>query len=491
MNNGRPHGDYRAPSSARGGGGRRPRDRGNDRQGPAGGANAGDEDYDWYRYLGEGKSASGLGQEPPDWPGSASNDRLSRPARPARDSRPGAPDPFRQPERPLDESAGRRDNRDAWDDRDAWPGDPDAWDAPSSGRSAPSSRSAVSGRSTPLDGPGPSGIRSGPPDGHRSRARPAADPRDRPAPPPPAVHRWRAWPETLDDSDTGIQPRWLMDSPPSARPDIVAKPSTAGPVDYPDGLSGDAGLGSDRALSRPAAPGRVTTPGRVATPGRPAAPPSRGAAPVTSKPAKVRKQARPARPRKPARRPGSGRALTRGARRLPRRVLVASGSAIIAVLGVAAYFLLTPPPVHVVTLPATLNGYVRQPASASATALQMRNRIVSQARGEVSHVVAAVYERTTGPGTSAGPQVVVFIGGNLTGGSSFISGFMAEMRGAVPVNPGKLGGQAACAPGSGGPAECAWADNDTFGVIVSATLSVSGLAQEMQLMRPLVEHVVS
>ena len=37
-------------------------------------------------------------------------------------------------------------------------------------------------------------------------------------------------------------------------------------------------------------------------------------------------------------------------------------------------------------------------------------------------------------------------------------------------------------------AECVWADNDTFGVVASQTLSASSLAHELRQMRPLVEH---
>jgi hypothetical protein len=145
-----------------------------------------------------------------------------------------------------------------------------------------------------------------------------------------------------------------------------------------------------------------------------------------------------------------------------------------------------------VSTPATLGTYARQQANAPARAL--KQRIVAAAAGEVKNVVAAVYQRTTGPGTSTGPQIVVFIGGNLAGNasaSSLISAFTTRLHGAFATSAGKLGGQAACAPGSnGGPAECTWADGDTFGVVVSATLTSAGLADEMRQMRPLIEHAV-
>ncbi len=167
------------------------------------------------------------------------------------------------------------------------------------------------------------------------------------------------------------------------------------------------------------------------------------------------------------------------------------GSAIVAALAVVGYVVLRPQASHVVSAPASLGGYVRQ--QANATANDLRHRIVAAAGGAVKNVVAAVYERTTGPGTKKAPQIVVFIGGNLAGGASadsLISAYMTRLRGAFTTSAGRLGGQAACAPGSnGGPAECAWADNDTFGVVVSATLNSAGLADVMRQIRPQVEHV--
>jgi hypothetical protein len=173
--------------------------------------------------------------------------------------------------------------------------------------------------------------------------------------------------------------------------------------------------------------------------------------------------------------------------------MIVLGSAMVAALAVAGYLAFRPQASHVVSAPSSLGGYVRQEAKA-ATANDLRHRIVAAAGGAVKNVVAAVYQRATGPGTQKGPQIVVFIGGNLAGGASadsLMSAYITRLRGAVTTSAGRLGGKAACAPGSnGGPAECAWADNDTFGVFVSATLNSAGLADEMRQIRPLVEHVV-
>ena len=195
---------------------------------------------------------------------------------------------------------------------------------------------------------------------------------------------------------------------------------------------------------------------------------------------------------KPRKQAAPGKSRPRAGLRGARKVLVLAGSVIVAVLAVAAYVVFKPQPSHAVSTPVTLGSYARQQANATAKAL--KQRILAAAAGDVKNVVAAVYERTTGPGTSTGSQIVVFIGGNLAGNASasgLISAYMTRLHGAFATSAGQLGGQAACAPGSnGGPAECAWADSDTFGVVVSATLTSAGLADEMRQMRPLVEHVV-
>jgi hypothetical protein len=184
--------------------------------------------------------------------------------------------------------------------------------------------------------------------------------------------------------------------------------------------------------------------------------------------------------------------LLRAVAGLPRWLTIVTGCLIVVLALAAGYLLFAPQPVHVITVPTQLGGFAKAPTLDAGTARALRNKIVAGAAGEAKNVVAAVYEKTTGPGTSSGPQIIVFIGGNLTGGGSagdFIGGFMTQLRGSFNTSAGQLGGAAACAPGvNGGPAECAWADDDTFGVIVSATSNAAGLATEMRMMRPLVEH---
>ena len=144
--------------------------------------------------------------------------------------------------------------------------------------------------------------------------------------------------------------------------------------------------------------------------------------------------------------------------------------------------------------PQQVGGYHQAPALAqSMKATALRGSIVAESGGEASHAVDAVYEDTTGPAAKSGPLIFLFIGGNLSGSSasSFISSFIDKLPGAQPTAAGPLGGQAACGPSMDGrPAECAWADDDTFGILTSATLGTQQLAAELRALRPAVEHRV-
>ena len=147
---------------------------------------------------------------------------------------------------------------------------------------------------------------------------------------------------------------------------------------------------------------------------------------------------------------------------------------------------------HSISTPNRLNAYALQPQLAqSMGAAALRADIVKKGNGEATNVKDAVYEISTGPAAKSGPLFVLFIGGNLSGSaSSFISSFKGLLPGAFVTSPGSMGGQAACVPGySGHPAECAWADNDTFGLFASPDISAAALGNQLRTMRPLVEHV--
>ena len=176
--------------------------------------------------------------------------------------------------------------------------------------------------------------------------------------------------------------------------------------------------------------------------------------------------------------------------------MIAIGAVVLVGLAAAGYvsrsLLFGGGPAHAVSTPTKLETYTLQPQLAKSMGAQaLGARIAKMGRGEASHVVYGVYEVSTGPAAKSGPLFILFIGGNLSGSaSSFISSFTGLLPGAFVTNAGALGGQAACVPGySGHPAECAWADNDTFGLFASPTLSAAALGNDLRAMRPLVEHV--
>ncbi len=201
----------------------------------------------------------------------------------------------------------------------------------------------------------------------------------------------------------------------------------------------------------------------------------------------------PARTATPARRARRGSATRKRRTPVP---LIAIGIAVAAV-GAAAVVITHPSllrpggPQHTIGAPAKLLSYTQAPELAQGMGLTaLRADIVRKGNGEASHVVDAVYEDNTQTGSTSNPLIILYIGGNLRGSaSSFISSFTGMMPGAFVTSAGSMGGQAACIPGTAGrPAECAWADNDTFGLFASPALSASALGAQMRAMRPLVEH---
>jgi hypothetical protein len=194
----------------------------------------------------------------------------------------------------------------------------------------------------------------------------------------------------------------------------------------------------------------------------------------------------------------AGRRTGRSRRRHPVRIVAGVGVIALAGAGVVAgprvyHMIEGNGPVHQITTPDKLLSFTQAPALAAGMGAQaLRAEIVKKGSGEASHVVDAVYEDSTGPAAKSGPVIILFIGGNLSGSdSAFISSFTGMLPGAFVISPGSLGGRAACVPGSTGhPAECAWADNDTFGLFASTAQSAKTLGNELHAMRPLVEHRV-
>lgn len=153
-------------------------------------------------------------------------------------------------------------------------------------------------------------------------------------------------------------------------------------------------------------------------------------------------------------------------------------------------------PAHVLTTPDKLGAYVRRPQlEKQMNAGQLQKQVITKSAGQAGHVVSAVYEDGASATSTKTPQMILFIGGNLSGvsASGFIASFTQQSKGAFVTSAGSLGGSAACvnaqASVPGSVALCTWADNDTFGVVASPTMTAARLATQLRAIRPMVEHV--
>ena len=111
--------------------------------------------------------------------------------------------------------------------------------------------------------------------------------------------------------------------------------------------------------------------------------------------------------------------------------------------------------------------------------------------GHMSNPVPAVYQQGNAV-TGANAQIFEFVGGKLTGASpaASVASFTHDYPGAAVVPAGSLGGEAVCAEAQvngQSMAVCAWFDNDTFGVLMSPTMTTAKLATTLDQVRPSVE----
>jgi len=195
-------------------------------------------------------------------------------------------------------------------------------------------------------------------------------------------------------------------------------------------------------------------------------------------------------------RPGRSGAKT-GRRRLLLWVCISVAAVVVAAaaVGATAFLLRGHGLSHTLAVPSKLGSYVRRPSlERQMDAKQLRQQVIARSAGQASHVVSAVYENSDGVSGKAPPQIILFIGGNLTGvsPSGFITSFTSQFKGAQSTSAGTLGGKAACVnaqnSATGSVALCTWADSDTFGVVASQTMGTSQLAVQMRIIRPGVEH---
>jgi hypothetical protein len=194
----------------------------------------------------------------------------------------------------------------------------------------------------------------------------------------------------------------------------------------------------------------------------------------------------------------SGRGRRKGLKRSRVWLLAGAAGLAVGVVVVTAGALLLGGrgPAHALVTPAAIGAYVRKPQlEQQMNAKDLQRQVVAKSAGQASNVVDAVYEAKSATPGGTSPQVILFIGGHLSGVSpaGFITSFANEFRGASSTDAGSMGGRAACVNAqenvAGNVAMCTWADNDTFGLVASPTMDAAQLAVQMRAFRPDVEHV--
>jgi len=149
-------------------------------------------------------------------------------------------------------------------------------------------------------------------------------------------------------------------------------------------------------------------------------------------------------------------------------------------------------PAHTVVAPNQAGGFTRVPALEKQMQVDsLRTEVMKTSAGQASDVVSAVYAQgSTAPGGNA--QIFMFVGGKLSSAApaTSLANFTQTYPGATVVPAGSLGGKAACAEattGGEGVAMCVWFDNDSFGELVSPSMTTAKLATTMETVRPNLE----
>ena len=153
-------------------------------------------------------------------------------------------------------------------------------------------------------------------------------------------------------------------------------------------------------------------------------------------------------------------------------------------------------PVHSMEVANKIGTYARTVDLEKETHLgALRSEVIKMSAGQASDVVSAVYE--SGDSAAGGTtQIIMFIGGHLANAdpAASIASFTHNYPGAFVVSAGSLGGEAACVESKSGTSNsvgmCAWFDDDSFGELVSPTMTATQLSHEMLTIRTAVEHVV-
>jgi hypothetical protein len=153
-------------------------------------------------------------------------------------------------------------------------------------------------------------------------------------------------------------------------------------------------------------------------------------------------------------------------------------------------------PAHTISTPPQLDSYTRSPSLEKAMDVNgLREQVMKGSSERASDVLSAVYEQgNVTPGAGGSQQVFMFVGGHLANSdpASSIASFEQTYPSAQVVPAGSLGGEAACittTANNESVAMCVWFDNDSFGTLVSPTMSTAKLANTLDTVRPGIEQV--
>lgn len=153
-------------------------------------------------------------------------------------------------------------------------------------------------------------------------------------------------------------------------------------------------------------------------------------------------------------------------------------------------------PAHTISTPTHLDSYTRSPSLEKAMNInEQGEQVVKGSSGQASDISSAVYgQGNVTPGTGGSQQIFMFVGGHLANSdpAASIAKFEQQYPSAQAVPAGSLGGEAACATtaaNNGSAAMCVWFDNDSFGTLVSPTMSSAKLANTLDTVRPAIEQV--
>jgi hypothetical protein len=152
-------------------------------------------------------------------------------------------------------------------------------------------------------------------------------------------------------------------------------------------------------------------------------------------------------------------------------------------------------PAHQIVAPQTVDGYTRSAnLEKQLDVAGEAQKVAKASSGQASALGDGVYQmgNISAVTEAANTQMFMFVGGKLAGADpgASITNFEQTYPGSAAVSPGSLGGQAACTEthlNGQSASMCVWFDNDTFGAVVSPTMTTAKLASTMDAVRPSLE----